>query len=201
MKMYYSSASPFVRKVSVVAIECGVRDKIENLVGAVSPIDRNATVVASNPLGQVPTFFTDDGTVLYDSRVICEYIDSQHGGKLFGTGQARWRALVDQATGDGILGAALLARYETFLRPEALRWDKWTIGQLDKVAKSLDAIEKAVPGYGARFDIGTLTIGCALGYLDFRFPDLGWRKGHDQLAAWFKTFDERPSMKATRPHA
>ena len=201
MKMFHSPASPYVRKVRAVAIECGMLDKIENLSCAASPINRDATIVAANPLGQVPTFFTDDGMVLYDSRVICEYVDSLGGGKLFGTGAARWQALVDQSLGDGILGAALLARYETFLRPEALRWSNWTDGQLDKVAKSIDAIEKVASGYGSRVDIGTITIGCALGYLDFRFPDLGWRKGHDKTAAWFKSFDERPSMKATRPHA
>lgn len=199
MKMFHSPASPYVRKVRAVAIECGMLDKIENLTCAASPINRDANIVAANPLGQVPTFFTDDGMVLYDSRVICEYIDSLGDGKLFGTGAQRWRALVDQSLGDGILGAALLARYETFLRPEALRWKSWTDGQLDKVAKSIDAIEKAVPANGDRVDIGTITIGCALGYLDFRFPDLGWRKGHEKVAEWFKTFDERPSMKATRP--
>jgi glutathione S-transferase len=199
MKMFYSPASPYVRKVCVVAAECGMLEKIENVSCAANPINRDQTIVASNPLGQVPTLIADDGTVFYDSGVICEYIDSLAGGKLFGSCASRWRGLVDHALGDGILGAALLARYETFLRPEALRWGAWTDGQFDKVAKSLDVIEQAASGYGSRVDIGTITIGCALGYLDFRFPALDWRSTHPQTARWFAAFDERPSMKATRP--
>src|SRR5690606_38776840 len=113
MKIYFSPASPFVRKCMAVAHETGLVDRIEKLPSAANPVNRDRTVIASNPLGQVPTLITDDGQALYDSRVICEYLDDLGGGKLFpATGKARWQALADQALADGILGAALLARYE-----------------------------------------------------------------------------------------
>src|SRR4051794_40691932 len=115
MKIYFSPASPYVRKVMVVAHELRLADRIERLPSAAGPVVRDATIRQHNPIGQVPTFFTDDGTVLYDSRVICEYLDDFGGGTFFGSGPARWRNLTDAALGDGLLGAALLARYEAVL--------------------------------------------------------------------------------------
>lgn len=199
MKVYFSPASPFVRKVMACAAELGLT--IERLPAAAGPVARDRTIVASNPLGQVPTFLADDGTVLYDSRVICEYLDARAGGnRLFpAAGPQRWRALVEQALGDGLLGAALLARYEGVLRPAERRWEDWTGGQMDKVRCALDRMGEWAPSLGERVDVGTITLGCALGYLDFRFPDLPWREGRDALAAWHERFDARPSMAATRP--
>ncbi|MBL8669490.1 MAG: glutathione S-transferase [Alphaproteobacteria bacterium] len=201
MKLYHSPASPYVRKVMAVAIEAGLDGKIERINAAVSPVAADAAVSASNPLGKVPTLVTDDGLALYDSPVICEYLDSLgKGAKTFPAGgAARWLALQQQALGDGLLDAAILWRYESVLRPKELQWSKWSDGQMLKIDGSLAAIEAAVPGFGSRVDIGTITCGCALGYLDFRFADKDWRKGHPKAAAWFAKFDERPSMKATRP--
>jgi glutathione S-transferase len=201
MKIYYSPASPFVRKVSVCAAELGIA--LERLPSAVHPINRDRTVVADNPLGQVPTLFTDDGTVLYDSRVICEYLDAQAGGgRLFpAPGPARWRALTEQSLGDGLLDAGLLARYEVLARPPEKQSEEWRAGQLDKITCALDRMEKLAPGFGDRMDIGTISIGCALGWLDFRFGDLRWREGRPALAAWFEHFDVRPSMAGSRPAA
>ena len=199
MKVYFSPASPFVRKVMVCAHELGVADQIEQLPCAANPINRDKTIVAANPLGQVPTFFADDGTILFDSRTICEYVDAHGGGQLFPPGEARWRALRDQSLGDGVLDAALLARYETVVRPGALQWQAWLDGQLEKVTSCLDVIEADAAGYGDRVDIGAITVGCALGYLDFRFPHLPWRAGRPQAAKWFARFSERPSMRATAP--
>ena len=201
MKVYFSPASPFVRKVLVAAHELGLSDRIERLACAAHPINRDMDIVAHNPLGQVPTFFTDDGRVLYDSRVICEYLDSLGQGRLFGSGDVRWQALTEQSLADGLLDAALLARYETAVRPEALRWDAWTRSQLDKVNSALDHLEKSVAQFGDRVDIGTITTACGLGYLDFRFPDFGWRTSRPQLARWFTEFEKRPAMKATSPRA
>src|SRR3954447_23493569 len=201
MKVYFSPASPFVRKVLVAAHELGLSDRIERLACAAHPINRDMDKVAHNPLGQVPTFFTDDGRVLYDSRVICEYLDSLGQGHLFGSGDVRWQALTEQSLADGLLDAALLARYETAVRPEALRWDAWTRSQLDKVNSALDHLEKSAAQFGGRVDIGTITTACGLGYLDFRFPDLGWRTSRPQLARWFTQFQKRPAMKATSPRA
>ena len=200
MKLFHSPASPYVRKCMTVAHEVGVADRIELLPSAVHPVNRDRTVVASNPLGKVPTLLTDEGMALYDSRVICEYLDHVGGGALFPpAGPARWRALADQALGDGILDAALLVRYESTARPEALRWADWTAGQMDKIVCGLAAIEAAADGYGERVDIGTITLGCVLGYLDFRFASLAWRDGHPKTAAWFARFGARPAMQATQP--
>jgi glutathione S-transferase len=197
MKLYFSPSSPYVRKVLICAHELGLAERIEKLPSAAHPIKRDATIRKSNPIGQVPTFFTDDGMVLYDSRVICEYLDDLGRGQLFGTGAARWPILTDAALGDGLLGAALLARYEDVARPEDIRWDAWRVGQIEKITDAVDRIEEAAAGYGERVDIGTITFACGLSYLDFRFPDVAWRATHPATAAWFARFSQRPSMQAT----
>lgn len=202
MKLFSSGASPYVRKCMVVAHELGLAGRIEHLAAAAHPVNRDPTIVRSNPLGKVPTLITDDGTALYDSRVICEYLDDLGGGSLFPrTGAQRWRSLTEQSLGDGILDAALLARYEGAMRPEALRWADWSAGQLDKIVCGLGVIEAGAPAMGARVDIGTITLGCVLGYLDLRFAHLEWRSAHPQAAAWFETFNARPAMQATLPRA
>ncbi len=199
MRIYYSPYSPYVRKVLVVAHELGLADRIEHLPSAAHPINRDKTIIAHNPLGQVPTLLLDDGTPLADSRVICEYLDDLAGGALFPrSGAQRWRALVDQTVGDGILTAALLSRYEVAVRPADQLWQPWFDGQMDKVETAIAAIEAAAPTLGERVDIGTISFACALGYLDLRFPDCGWRSRHPQSAAWFARFEERSSMQATR---
>jgi glutathione S-transferase len=201
MKLFYSASSPFVRKVMVCAIELGLDAKIETTRGAAHPINRDKAIIAENPLGQVPTLVTDDGLALYDSRTICEYLDQLGGGgKLFPRNSTRWQALAEQSAADGLLDAALLCRYEATVRPEPLRFAPWRDGQLDKIACALTQFAAWLPGFGDRVDIGTITVGCALGYLDFRFADLGWRNGREGLANWFAAFDARPAMTATRPH-
>ena len=202
MKLHHSTTSPYVRKVMVAAIELGLVDRIETVPAKVSPIVRTAPVIADNPLGKVPTLIADDGTVLFDSRVISEYLDAlAGGGRLIpASGPARWRALTEQALADGLLDAALLERYETSLRPSELLWPAWRDGQHDKVEKALDRMEQATAGFAGRVDIGTIATGCALSYLDFRFPNLGWRNDRPQLTGWFAAFAARPSMAATVPH-
>ena len=138
---------------------------------------------------------------LFDSPVICEYLDSQHKGrKLFPRkGRARWVALRQQAMGDGLLDAALLARYEGFLRPEDKRWPDWSKGQIKKIDGVLDRLEAEAKSLKGKPGIGTITIACALGYLDFRFASHDWRGKRPRLAKWFATFSKLPSMKATVP--
>lgn len=202
MKIYFSPASPFVRKCLVVAGEVGLADRIEKLPSNAHPVNRDATIAASNPLGQVPTFFTDEGQAIYDSRVICEYLNSMAGADLYPSDmRARWQALTEQSLADGILDAALLARYEETVRPEALRWKDWTQSQMGKMADSLDYFEGVIGERGDRVDIGTITLGCALGYLDFRFADYDWRTSRPALTAWFAKFNQRPSMQQTLPPA
>ena len=203
MKLYFSPASPYVRKVLACAIELGLDERIERLPSKAHPIDRDRQIVADNPLGQVPTFFTDDGTVLYDSRVICEYLDTLAGGnRLFpAAGPRRWRALVAQARGDGVLTAALLARYESILRPPAQQSTAWQDAQMDKVRCALDDMAATIAEDGGRVDIGTITTACALGYLDFRFPEEDWRTPRPLLAQWYGTFAARPALARTVPAA
>jgi glutathione S-transferase len=202
MKIFYSAASPFVRKCLVAADELGAAARIERLPAAANPVDPDRSIVARNPLGKVPTLITDDGTVLFDSRVICEYLnDLCNGGLLPREGAARWRTLVEQSLADGICDAAVLARYETAMRPEALRWSAWTTGQQDKIRSGLAAFETRAAGFGDRVDLGTIAFGCALGYLDYRFASLAWRDAHPNVAAWFERFGARASMVATRPPA
>ncbi|MDB5592370.1 glutathione S-transferase [Enterovirga sp.] len=199
MRLFYSSSSPFVRKVLVVAHEVGLADQIEIVPAKTTPVAPSAEIRAANPLAQVPTLVTDEGVALYDSRVICEYLDGQAGGRLFGAGAARWRAITEQALADGLLGAALLTRYESALRPQPLRWPDWIGGQMGKVADALDRFERDAASLANRVDIGTITIACGLSYLDFRYGELGWRATRPALARWFEGFAARPSMIATPP--
>jgi len=198
--MYYSPASPFVRKCMFIAHHLGLADRIEKLPSAAHPVNRDKSILPSNPLGQVPTLVTDDRMVLFDSRVICEYLDQLGKGSFFpASGAARWKALTEQSLADGVLDAALLSRYEGAVRPESFRWADWTAGQMDKIAVGLSHFERSIDAKAQRIDIGTVTLGCALGYLDFRFPDIGWRGKNPNLAGWFETFSALPGMQATKP--
>ena len=200
MKIYHSQTSPYVRKCLVAAHHLGLADRIEKLASAAHPVKRDQTIVAHNPLGKVPTFFADDGTVLYDSRVICEYLNDLGKGSLFPTtAAARWRALTDQALADGILDAALLVRYELTAREETARSQPWIDGQMDKITTGLARFEESIDADADRIDIGTIALGCVLGYLDFRFADLDWRKANPKLARWYERGAATPAMQATRP--
>jgi glutathione S-transferase len=200
MKLFYSATSPFVRKCLVSAHELGLRERLELVPAAAHPVNRDRSVVACNPLGKIPTLVTEEGSVLYDSRVICEYLNSLGDGHLLPKqGPERWAALVDQALADGIMDAAVLTRYEEAVRPESLRWSDWIAGQLDKVGCGLAEIERRKDKLGDRVDLGTIALGCALGYLDFRFESFGWRAKAPKTAGWFERFSQRGSMSATRP--
>lgn len=198
MKLRYSPTSPYVRKVSVVAIETGLEARIERV-----PTDIRAPTPdfhRDNPLGKVPTLVTEGGETLYDSPVICEYLDSLHDGiPLFPPpGGPRWTALRRQALADGIADAGVLVRME-MLRDEAERSRTWIARQTEKVGRGLDALEEEAAGLGAACTIGHIAIGCALGFLDFRLPELDWRHGRIELARWADGFSRRPSMAATVP--
>jgi glutathione S-transferase len=199
MQLHYNIASPFARKVLAVAIETGLDERIERVKRLMTPVAPDALLNAANPLGKIPCLVTDEGMALYDSPVICEYLDSlHHGARMFPSGPARWTALRRQALADGIMDAAVLTRYETFLRPQEVRWDAWIDGQKQKFLRALDALEFEGASLGV-VDIGTLAIACALGYLDFRFPDEDWRAGRPRLAAWLEQFAQRPAIANTAP--
>ena len=200
MQLIYAAASPFARKVRVLAAETGLLERIELLDTAVLPTTLNEQVNALNPLGKIPVLLTDAGEALYDSRVICEYLDTQHQGpKLLPDGAARWPVLRMAALADGLMDAALLARYERAARPAELQWSAWLEGQLGKIQRALAELERQVDHLQGPLDLAQIGVACALGYLDFRFADLDWRAAHPGLAAFQQTFAQRASMQASAP--
>lgn len=200
MKLRYSTTSPFVRKVTMMALETGLDDRIERV--PTNPWDADSDLPSDNPLGKVPALVTDDGQTLFESGLICEYLDSLHDGqKLFPAGgAARWRALRDHALANGILEAAVLCLIENKRRPAEVRWADWSDRQTDKIRCALDSLDAEAAGLDRPLDIGTISVAAALDYLDFRFPDIGWRDGRGALQAWYDTFSQRDSFQATRPH-
>jgi glutathione S-transferase len=200
MKLYYSPSSPYARKVRVLAIETKLDKKIEMVNVALTPVAPNADVDKHNPIGKIPALSVK-GIDLFDSPVICEYLDSQHKGrKLFPRkGRDRWVALRLQAMADGLLDAALLARYEVALRPEERRWPEWSQGQMKKMNGVLAQLEAEVKSLRGKLTIGTTSVACALGYLDLRFADINWRDNYPKLAKWFAAVSKLPSIKSTAP--
>ncbi len=201
MQLYHSPTSPYVRKVMVLLHETGLLDRVSLTPATVTPITNDATVAAHNPLTKVPTLTLDDGTDLFDSRVICEYLDTLHHGTpmIPDGGEARWRVLRVQATADGLLDAALLTRYETFMRPEDKRWPEWIEGQTGKFQRAVDKLESEAKFFTQAVTLAEIATACALGYLDFRFAHLPWRDSHPKLAEFMAAFSQRPSMEATKP--
>jgi glutathione S-transferase len=193
-----SPASPFGRKVKISAALVGLLDRIE-------PINANTNDPADdlriqNPLGKIPALILDDGTAVYDSRVIVEWLDMQSGGKLIPDGDARIPALVLQALADGIMDAALLIIYEGRYRPAELHHEPWLDRQRDKIARSLDYLEAAPPAMSGGPHIGHIALACALAYLDFRIGS-EWRDGRPKLVAWLETFAEAvPVFAETAPY-
>lgn len=200
MKLYYSSASPYARKAWIVAIEAGFGERLTTVPMSVQPHVPNHDYARVNPLMKIPVLERDDGTLLYDSAVICEYLDAQAGGRMFpASGEPRWQALRRHALADGVMDAAILARYETAMRPVVLRWPEWLDGQYAKIDHALDVAEQEIDDSGARFDIGDAALVAALGYLDFRFAFRPWRAGRPRLERWFAAVASRPSVQRTVP--
>lgn len=200
MKLYFSGASPFVRKVMVLLHETRQLEDVELIDTHLTPVAPSDRVRASNPLSKLPALDRDDGLALYDSRVICAYLDNRANAGFYGPEADRWEILTLEATADGIMDAAVSARYEVFLRPEDKRWSDWSDSQLGKVTGALAAVENRWMAHLARpIGIGHIGMGCALGYLDFRHGALDWRSAAPALAEWYQTFASRPSMTATGP--
>jgi glutathione S-transferase len=199
MILRYSGGSPYARKVRVVAFECGLADRLQGI--ASHPWRAPDDLKALNPLGKIPTLVTDDGLVLFDSPVICEYFDSLHAGpKLIpAAGRARWIARRTEALGDGVMDAAVLWRVEITQRKEVGQLADWVRRQEGAITRALDALEHDSEAFAGPLTIGPIAVACALGYLDFRFGFLDWRKTRPKLAQWFAEFSKRPSMVATAP--
>jgi glutathione S-transferase len=200
MRLYHSPASPFVRKVMVLLLESGRADAVTVVPASGTAVDPGTIPVDHNPLGKIPALERAQGQTLYDSRVICRYLDDHFGMGLYPAPPRLWDTLVLEATADGMLDAAVLMVYEARIRPEELRYAPWVEGQWSKVARALDALEaRWMDHLEGPLDIGHIGVGCVLGYLDFRHAARDWRAGRPRLAAWEAGFRERPSMKATAP--
>ena len=201
MRLFDNPASPFCRKVRVVLHETGQTDDVEIVKVMASPSNPDKDNTAQNPLGKIPTLARSDGPAIYDSRVICRYLDAISGGKLYPEGRI-WEVLTLEATADGIMDAAVLMVYEARFRPEEIRSAEWTEAQWGKVSRALDAIEaRWMSHLHGRLDAAQIAVGCALGYLDFRHGNRDWRGTRPGLAAWYSEFAARPSMEATVPPA
>lgn len=197
MTLHWSPKSPFVRKVMVVAYETGTEPFIDRVRSVAAMKVPNLPLMQDNPLGKIPVLMLDDGSKLYDSRVICEYLDTLHGGpKLFAAGEARWDALRRQALGDGVLDFLLLWRHEREREADAV--PELLSAFALKLDKSLALLEAEAVAYTpSNFDIGQAVLGCVLGYLDFRFADIDWRSRFPGLARFYEDFKARPSAQAT----
>lgn len=200
MKLYHNPASPFVRMVRVVADECGISDKLQLEEVALTPVSTPESLGLDNPLGKIPSLVLDNGECLYDSRVICEYLDSEYNGGLYPpSGKDRWSALRLQSTAIGFCDAAVLVRYEGFVRPKDKQWSDWIDGQLNKCRRALDVLEQESSSFGDTVNIGTLSVAIALGYFDFRNADEVWRDKAPALAKWYEDFLQHPSLLQTQP--
>ncbi|MCV2874150.1 glutathione S-transferase [Defluviimonas sp. WL0050] len=200
MRLYHSPTTPYGRKVMVLLHETGQADEVELVTSGGTPLDPGNQPLDLNPLGKIPALDTGDGTAIYDSRVICRYLDDRAGGTLYPPAPRLWQTLTLEATADGILEAALLMVYESRLRPEDIRFEPWVEGQWSKIARALDALEERWMGHlNDPLDMGQIAVACALGYLDFRHGARNWRDGRAQLSTWYNAFLRRPSMKATEP--
>ena len=200
MRLYHSPTTPFGRKVVVMLHETGLLKEVSVVNAAGTPLAPDGMPLAQNPLGKIPALERGDGPAIYDSRVICRYLDDRAGGQLYPAAPRLWETLTLEATADGMLDAAILMVYESRLRPEDKRFADWVEGQWGKVARALDALESRWIGHlNGPLDMGQIALGCALSYLDFRHDARGWREDHPALAAWYKGFAARPSMKAPEP--
>ncbi|ALG91610.1 MULTISPECIES: glutathione S-transferase [Actibacterium] len=200
MQLFHSPTSPFVRKVMVVLHETGQLPAVELLPASGHPLASQNMPTAHNPLGKVPTLLRDDGPAIYDSRVICRFLDARADGTLYPEAGI-WESLTLEATADGIMDAAVLMMYEIRCRPEEMRVEDWGEAQWQKIVRALDALETHWMDHlaTARLDIGQIATGCALAYLDFRLGNRDWRGDRPALAGWCAEFTQRPSMQATIP--
>ena len=198
MKLHWSPKSPYVRKVMICAHELGILPRLELVRSVAAMLKPNAALMVDNPLSKIPTLVRKDGKTLFDSIVICEYLNDQAGGSLFPVqGEARWQALRWHALGDGLLDVLILWRNERE-REHPLRalTDAFEL----KTRASLKLLDAEADSIGsAPYSIGHVTLGCALGYLDYRFDAFGWRALAPRLANWFATLQARPSFQSTEP--
>jgi glutathione S-transferase len=201
MKLTFSAASPFARKVRIAAIELGLIDKIELVPATVAPTQTSEEYARINPLKKLPALILDNGDVMVDSYVITEYLDElAGGGKLIpASGPIRWRVKSDHSLIQGMLDSMLLCRYEKMVRPQGLQWQAWADDHWNRAWKGMAHFEKQSEMLSRPLDISQIGLVCVLGYADFRFADCGWRKAYPALDAFHQKMLDRPSVKISVP--
>lgn len=201
MQLFDNPASPFCRKVRVLAHEAGQADAVQPVLAAGHALASEQMPVTQNPLGKIPVLVRDDGPAIHDSRVICRYLDDRFGAGMYPDSRI-WEILTLEALADGIMESAVLMVYESRCRPEEKQFPDWVEAQWTKIDRTLDAIAGRWMGHLAgRVTIGQIAVACALGYLDLRHSVRNWREGREGLAKWYEGFSARPSMVDTRPDA
>jgi glutathione S-transferase len=202
MKLTFSPASPFARKVRIAAIELGLIDKIELISATVAPGTPNEEYQRITPLKKLPVLILGNGDVILDSYVIVEYLNEIAGGSLFPDyGPTRWKVKSDHSLLQGMLDSMLLCRYEGLTRPEALRWKAWSDDHWSRAWSGMARFETRDDVLNGPFTMAQIALACVLGYADFRFADCGWRKAYPKLDAFNKKMLERPSIKISVPPA
>ncbi len=199
MKLYHSPTSPYVRKVMVTLDLTGQLGEVELIPGSGTPLAPNDATIGVNPLGKIPCLIADGGAAIFDSRVICHYLDHRAKAGLYPEGNALIPVLTAEALADGIIDAVLLTAYEWRLRPAEIRYQPWVDGQVAKVERALAVLEQTDLVLSGPINAARIAAGCALGYVDLRLADLGWRDRYPALAAWYAQYAETPAMKATVP--
>jgi glutathione S-transferase len=202
MKLTFSPASPFARKVRIAAIELGLIDKVEFVPATVAPGQPNDQYSHDiNPLKKLPALILDNGDVVLDSYVIVEYLDElAGGGKLIpASGAARWKVKSDHSLLQGMLDSMLLCRYERMVRPQGLQWQAWSDDHWNRACNGMARFEKQADVLSRPFDVVQIGLVCVLGYADFRIADCGWRKAYPKLDAFHERMLARPSVKISAP--
>jgi glutathione S-transferase len=199
MKLYHSPTSPYVRKVMLTLHVTGQLDDVELIAGSGTPLEPNDETIKFNPLGKIPCLVTDDGMAIFDSRVICRYLDHRAKSGLYPDGEALFPVLTAEALADGVIDAVLLTAYEWRLRPEEKRYQPWVDGQVAKVERGLAVLEQSDLILTGDVNAAKIATAAALGYVDMRLANLGWRDNCPKLAAWYAEISQKPAMKATVP--
>ncbi len=200
MKLFYSPASPFVRKCVVLLRELGQADAVQLKTVTTTALASDDALKAANPLARLPALQRPDGTTLYDSRVITAFLNDLYGGSFYPQDTSRWETLTLEATGDGMMDSAISMVYEKRLRSDEQVSDAWIEAQWSKIERTLSVINaRWMSHLSGPVAMGHVSVACALSYLDFRLDARNWRQGHEALAAWHESFAARPSMLATEP--
>ena len=197
MQLYTSPTTPFGRKLLVLLREADLLGQVAVELVSGTPLDAGSLPVAHNPLGKIPVLVLDDGTALYDSRVISRFLDDHFALGIYPKTSDLWPFLAREAAIDGMIEAAVLMAYEARLRPSAAQFEPWVNAQWAKIARTLDMFETAPPA--GPLDMTHIALTCTLSYLDFRHDARAWRNGRPNLTAWQTEMAQRPAMVATQP--